>query len=66
MKEKVLYEELTDKISNKYELTVVTGQRVRELGINGENGHPLKKNIIVQKVLQEVKTGKLYFTRLGE
>lgn len=66
MKKNVLYEELTDNIPNKYELTVVTGQRVRELGISGENGLELSKNEIIQKVLREVRSGKLSFVRLGE
>ena len=31
MREKVLFDDVLKKIPNKYELTIVTGKRVREL-----------------------------------
>ncbi len=60
MKKRITYDELLDKIPNKYELTITAGKRARELG----RGEPvlttcLKKDTIVTRTFREIIDGKI-------
>ena len=63
MKKDIVYDELLEKIPNKYILTIASGRRVRELVA----GAPLlvkasKKDTLVKKVFKEIVEGKLTYT----
>lgn len=60
MKKRITYDELLEKIPNKYELTITAGKRARELG----KGEPvltkcLKKDTIVTRTFREIVDGKI-------
>ena len=58
MDKKVTFDELIEKIPNKYELTIVVGKRVRELGAhNVINSKAGKKETIIQKCFKEIRDG---------
>ena len=60
MREKVLFDNEQKKIPNKYELTIVTGKRVRELSKGEEPLVRMKgKTTLVQVALKEVLEGKI-------
>ena len=60
MREKVLFDNVLKKIPNKYELTIVTGKRVRELSKGEEPLVRMKgKTTLVQVALKEVLEGKI-------
>lgn len=55
---KVSFDELIKQIPNKYELTIVVGKRVREIGahniINSKAG---RKETTIQKCFKEIRDG---------
>ena len=60
MKKEIIYDELLEKIPNKYILTIVSGQRARQIG----KGEPLlakcsKKDTDVKKAFREILAGKI-------
>lgn len=58
MDKKVTFDELIAKIPNKYELTIVVGKRVRDLGAhNVINLKAGKKETIIQKCFKEIRDG---------
>lgn len=60
MKKTINYDELLEKIPNKYILTTVAGKRARELQTGEESlVKSLKKDTIVQKVLREIVNDKI-------
>ncbi|MBR8701921.1 DNA-directed RNA polymerase subunit omega [Fusobacterium sp. DD29] len=71
MKKEIVYDELLERISNKYILTIVSGERAREIA----NGAPVltkcsKKDTNVKKALREILDGKIGYeivdTKVGE
>ena len=63
MKTEITYDELLEKIPNKYILTITTGKRMREL----IKGKPLlvkanKKDTLMKKVFKELVEGKITYT----
>lgn len=60
MKEKILFDDLLEKLPNKYELTIVTGKRVRELGKGAKPQVKVKGNTtMVQVALKELMEDKI-------
>ncbi|MDR3258930.1 MAG: DNA-directed RNA polymerase subunit omega [Fusobacteriaceae bacterium] len=63
MKEEILYDELLEKIPNKYILTIIGGKRAREIG---RGDVPLtkckKKDTVIKKVFREIADGKVSYT----
>lgn len=60
MEKKITFDDLIEKIPNKYELTIVVGKRARELGAhNVINSKAGKKETIIQKCFKEIRSGKL-------
>lgn len=60
MENKITFDELAKMIPNKYELTIVVGKRVRDLGIhNVINAKAGKKETIIQKCFKEIRDGKV-------
>ncbi len=62
MKKDIVYDELLDKIPNKYILTIISGQRAREIG----KGATLltkcsKKDTDIKKAFREIADGKIGF-----
>ncbi|MEG0136638.1 MAG: DNA-directed RNA polymerase subunit omega [Cetobacterium sp.] len=62
MKKVITYDELLDKIPNKYTLTITAGKRARDIG----RGAPVltkvsKKDTIVMKTFREILDGKITF-----
>lgn len=60
MKKEIIYDELLEKIPNKYILTIVSGQRARQIG----KGDSLltkcsKKDTDVKKTFREILAGKI-------
>lgn len=60
MKKEIIYDELLEKIPNKYILTIVSGQRARQIG----NGTMLltkcsKKDTDVKKAFREILADKI-------
>lgn len=60
MKKEITYDELLEKMPNKYILTIVSGQRARAIG----KGEPLltkcsKKDTDVKKAFREIVDGKI-------
>ena len=60
MKKEIIYDELLEKIPNKYILTIISGQRAREIG----KGDQLltkcsKKDTDVKKASREILDGKI-------
>lgn len=67
MKKEIIYDELLDKIPNKYILTIVSGQRARQLG----NGEPIltkcsKKDTNVKKAFREIIADKVTYEVIDE
>jgi len=63
MKKEIEYDDLLEQIPNKYVLTIVSGQRARE--ITKESEIPTKaskKDTIVKRVLREISEGKVSYT----
>ncbi len=60
MKKEIIYDELLQKIPNKYALAIVAGKRARDI-VRGEE--PLlktsSKTTIVRKALLEILNGKI-------
>ena len=69
MKKEITYDELLDKISNKYILTIVAGERARERAKERveRGGEPLpltkydKKDTEMTKVFKEILAGKVSY-----
>lgn len=62
MKKVITYDELLDKIPNKYTLTITAGKRARDIG----RGAPVltkvsKKDTIVMKTFREILDDKITF-----
>ncbi|MBC2856294.1 MAG: DNA-directed RNA polymerase subunit omega [Cetobacterium sp.] len=62
MKKNINYDELLEKIPNKYILTIIAGKRARDIG----KGAPLlikanKKDTDVRKTFREIMEDKLTF-----
>ncbi|MEG1807764.1 MAG: DNA-directed RNA polymerase subunit omega [Cetobacterium sp.] len=62
MKKVITYDELLDKIPNKYTLTITAGKRARDIG----RGAPVltkvsKKDTIVMKTFREILDNKVTF-----
>ncbi|WP_297598907.1 DNA-directed RNA polymerase subunit omega [uncultured Cetobacterium sp.] len=62
MKKVITYDELLEKIPNKYTLTITAGKRARDIG----KGAPVltkvaKKDTIVMKTFREILDGKITF-----
>ncbi|MBC2851028.1 DNA-directed RNA polymerase subunit omega [Cetobacterium sp. 8H] len=62
MKKVITYDELLDKIPNKYTLTITAGKRARDIG----RGAPVltkvsKKDTIVMKTFREILDDKVTF-----
>lgn len=60
MKKVITYDELLEKIPNKYTLTIAAGKRAREIG----KGEPVltkvsKKDTVVKKTFREILDGKI-------
>ncbi|WP_291259030.1 DNA-directed RNA polymerase subunit omega [Fusobacterium sp.] len=60
MKKEIIYDELLEKIPNKYILTIVSGQRARQIG----KGEPIltkysKKDTDVKKAFREILADKI-------
>jgi DNA-directed RNA polymerase subunit omega len=67
MKKRILFDSLLDKIPNKYELTIVTGKRVRKLSIDNKSMTNAKtQKTLVQIALKEVLDGKISVGRVIE
>ena len=71
MRKEIIYDDLLKEIPNKYILTIVSGQRAREIG----KGAPVltkcsKKDTNVKKALREILDGKIGYevvdTKAGE
>lgn len=61
------YDELLEKIPNKYILTIAAGKRAREIG----KGAPLltkvgKKDTVINKTFREICDGKIGYTERVE
>ena len=69
MKKEITYDELLDKISNKYILTIIAGERARERAKERmeRGGEPLpltkydKKDTEMKKVFKEILAGKVSY-----
>ena len=65
MKKEITYDELLDKISNKYILTIVAGERAKERVERGGEPLPLtkydKKDTEMKKVFKEILAGKVSY-----
>ena len=69
MKKEITYDELLDKISNKYILTIVEGERARRRAQERveRGGEPLsltkydKKDTEMKKVFKEILAGKVSY-----
>ncbi|MDR1832834.1 MAG: DNA-directed RNA polymerase subunit omega [Fusobacteriaceae bacterium] len=60
MKKEILYDDLLKQIPNKYILTIVGGQRAREIGKGAELLTKCsKKDTVIKKVFREVADGKI-------
>jgi DNA-directed RNA polymerase, omega subunit len=63
MKKEIEYDDLLEQIPNKYVLTIISGQRAREITkapkISTKTG---KKDTMVKKVLREIIEGKISYT----
>lgn len=62
MKKEIIYDDLLKKIPNKYILTIVSGQRAREIS----KGEPVltkcnKKDTNIKKALREILDGKVTY-----
>jgi len=53
MKKKITYDELIEKIPNKYILTIISGERLRNLMVHEKKN----EHILVTQVLEEVTEG---------
>ncbi len=53
MKKPITYDELIEKIPNKYILTIISGERLRNLMIHEKKN----EHILVTQVLEEVTQG---------
>lgn len=67
MKKIITYDELLDKIPNKYTLTITAGKRAREIG----KGAPVltkvsKKDTVIKKTFREILDDKITYTELAE
>lgn len=67
IKKDIIYDELLEKIPNKYILTIVSGQRARQLG----NGEPIltkynKKDTNVKKAFREIIADKITYEVIDE
>jgi DNA-directed RNA polymerase subunit omega len=59
----ILYDDLLKQIPNKYILTIVGGQRAREIGKGAELLTKCsKKDTVIKKVFREVADGKIGYT----
>lgn len=71
MKKNIAYDELLDKIPNKYILTIVSGERARERAKErmetGSEPRPLtkyeKKDTEMKKVFKEILAGKIGYEK---
>ncbi|MDR1835859.1 MAG: DNA-directed RNA polymerase subunit omega [Fusobacteriaceae bacterium] len=64
MKKEILYDDLLKQIPNKYILTIVGGQRAREIGKGSELLTKCYKNdTVIKKVFREVSDGKIGYTQ---
>lgn len=60
MKKPITYDELLDKIPNKYTLTITAGKRARELGKGVEALTKVtKKDTVISKTFKEILEGKI-------
>lgn len=67
MKKRILFDSLLEKIPNKYELTIVTGKRVRKLSIDNKSlTNSKNQKTLVQIALKEVVDGKIIVERVLE
>lgn len=67
MKKKILFDTLLEKIPNKYELTIVTGKRVRELSVENKSlTNSKNQKTLVQVALKEVMDGKVEVQKVEE
>ncbi|MCX5773740.1 MAG: DNA-directed RNA polymerase subunit omega [Fusobacteria bacterium] len=57
MKKKITYDELIQEIPNKYILTIITGERLRNLMVHEKKN----EHILVTQVLEEVKNGTITY-----
>lgn len=67
MKKEIIYDELLEKIPNKYILTIVSGQRARQIG----KGEPLltkcnKKDTNVKRAFREIIADKISYEIVEE
>jgi DNA-directed RNA polymerase subunit omega len=63
MKKEILYDELLEKMPNKYILTIISGKRARELS-RGEKvlTKYSQKDTFIKRVFREIDDGKINFT----
>lgn len=69
MKKVITYDELMEKIPNKYILTIVSGERARERAkenlekekMTSYNGKIDKKDTEMKKVFREILSGKITY-----
>ena len=67
MKKRILFDSLLERIPNKYELTIVTGKRVRKLSIDNKSlTNSKNQKTLVQIALKEVLDGKISVGRVLE
>lgn len=67
MKKRILFDSLLERIPNKYELTIVTGKRVRKLSIDNKSlTNSKNQKTLVQIALKEVVDGRISVGRVIE
>nr|WP_307774605.1 DNA-directed RNA polymerase subunit omega [uncultured Cetobacterium sp.] len=60
MKKVITYDELLEKIPNKYKLTIAAGKRARDIGKGAQVLTKVsKKDTVVKKTFREILDGKI-------
>lgn len=62
MKTEIIYDNLLEKVSNKYVLTIIAGKRMRDIN----KGEPVlvktnKKDTLMEKTFKEILEGKISY-----
>lgn len=59
MEKKITFDDLTSRIPNKYELTIVVGKRARDLGFQTTIGKNGEKETTIKRCFKEILAGRL-------